>query len=77
LTATQQVDRLLAPSGDDELAPSGKYRLDAEVEAIGELDGPIVRITTPHIPLPAAGSLEDPAMPSADRIALTVRKHMD
>jgi pyruvate/2-oxoglutarate/acetoin dehydrogenase E1 component len=46
-------------------------------EAIGDLDGPIVRITTPHIPLPAADALEDLAMPSADRIAETVRKHMD
>ena len=38
-------------------------------EAFYDLDGPTVRITTPHIPLPSADSLEDLAMPSADRIA--------
>jgi acetoin:2,6-dichlorophenolindophenol oxidoreductase subunit beta len=45
-------------------------------EAIDDLDGPIVRITTPHIPLPAAAALEDIAMPTVDRIAETVRKQM-
>src|SRR5579864_3290912 len=33
-------------------------------EAFWDLDGPIVRITTPHIPLPAADHLEDLALPS-------------
>jgi len=42
-------------------------------ECFYDLDGPIVRITTPHIPLPAAAELEDLAMPSAERIAATVR----
>jgi len=43
-------------------------------EAFWDLDGPIVRITTPHIPLPAADNLEDLALPSADRIVETVRR---
>jgi len=38
-------------------------------EAFYDLDGPPVRITTPHIPLPAADTLEDLALPSVDRIA--------
>jgi acetoin:2,6-dichlorophenolindophenol oxidoreductase subunit beta len=38
-------------------------------EAFYDLDGPPVRITTPHIPLPAADILEDLALPSVDRIA--------
>jgi pyruvate dehydrogenase E1 component beta subunit len=38
-------------------------------EAFYDLDGPTVRITTPHIPLPSADTLEDLAMPSADLIA--------
>ena len=38
-------------------------------EAFWDLDGPTVRITTPHIPLPSAESLEDLAMPSVERIA--------
>lgn len=43
-------------------------------EAFWNLDGPIVRITTPHIPLPASDSLEDLAMPSPDEIVSAVRK---
>jgi pyruvate dehydrogenase E1 component beta subunit len=42
-------------------------------EAFWSLDGPIVRVTTPHIPLPATGNLEDMAMPTVDRIADAVR----
>ena len=43
-------------------------------ECFWDLDGPIQRITTPHIPLPSADSLEDLVMPSADAVALTVGK---
>jgi pyruvate dehydrogenase E1 component beta subunit len=46
-------------------------------EAFWDLDAPIVRITTPHIPLPAADALEDLAMPSADSIATTIEKAMN
>lgn len=46
-------------------------------EAFWDLDGPSIRITTPHIPLPAAASLEDLALPSADRIAATIRQSVD
>jgi acetoin:2,6-dichlorophenolindophenol oxidoreductase subunit beta len=46
-------------------------------EAFYDLDGPIVRITTPHIPLPAADSLEDLAIPSVERIVTTVAKSMN
>jgi len=42
-----------------------------------DLDGPIVRITTPHIPLPAADALEDLAIPSAASIAERVSTTMD
>jgi acetoin:2,6-dichlorophenolindophenol oxidoreductase subunit beta len=45
-------------------------------EAFWDLDGPVVRITTPHIPLPAAEALEDMAIPSVDRITETITKHM-
>src|ERR1700748_2214639 len=38
-------------------------------ECFYDLDGPPVRITTPHIPLPSADILEDLAIPSVDRIA--------
>jgi pyruvate dehydrogenase E1 component beta subunit len=45
-------------------------------ECFDDLDGPIVRITTPHVPLPAADVLEDAAMPSVDRIIETVKGAM-
>jgi pyruvate dehydrogenase E1 component beta subunit len=40
------------------------------------LDAPIVRITTPHIPLPSAATLEDLAVPSVDRIVDTIRRRL-
>jgi len=43
-------------------------------EGFFTLDGPIVRVTTPHLPLPAADALEDLALPSADSIAEGVRR---
>jgi pyruvate dehydrogenase E1 component beta subunit len=46
-------------------------------EIFFKLDGPVIRITTPHIPIPAAESLEDLAIPSVDRIYATVLKTMD
>jgi pyruvate dehydrogenase E1 component beta subunit len=46
-------------------------------EAIYSLDGPVVRITTPHVPLAANPVLEDAQMPSADRIADVVRTTME
>jgi len=42
-------------------------------EAFWSLDAPIIRITTPHIPLPAAANLEDGTIPSVDRIVETIR----
>lgn len=45
-------------------------------EAFWDLDGPVVRITTPHVPLPAAPNLEDLALPDADRIADTIERSL-
>jgi acetoin:2,6-dichlorophenolindophenol oxidoreductase subunit beta len=45
-------------------------------EAFYDLDGPPVRITTPHVPLPAADILEDMILPTVDRIAETVRRSL-
>ncbi|OLB75047.1 MAG: alpha-ketoacid dehydrogenase subunit beta [Actinobacteria bacterium 13_2_20CM_2_71_6] len=41
-------------------------------ECFWKLDGPVVRITSPHIPLPAADALEDLAIPSVERIVETI-----
>ena len=46
-------------------------------EIFYDLDGPVVRITTPHIPLPAADALEDLAIPSVERVVTTVTKSMN
>jgi pyruvate/2-oxoglutarate/acetoin dehydrogenase E1 component len=46
-------------------------------ECFWNLDAPIIRITTPHVPLPAADRLEDATLPSVDRIVETVRRSMD
>jgi pyruvate/2-oxoglutarate/acetoin dehydrogenase E1 component len=45
-------------------------------EGFWHLDGPVQRITTPHIPLPSADSLEDLVLPSADLITQIVEKGM-
>jgi len=45
-------------------------------EGLFSLDGPPVRITTQHIPLPSTESLEDLAIPSVSRIAETVRRSL-
>jgi pyruvate/2-oxoglutarate/acetoin dehydrogenase E1 component len=46
-------------------------------EGFYSLDAPIVRITTPHIPLPSAASLEDLALPTVDRIVTTVQRRLE
>lgn len=46
-------------------------------EAIYELDAPVVRITTPHVPLAANPILEDAQMPSAGRIAETIHRTLE
>ncbi len=45
-------------------------------EAFYDLDGPPIRITSPHIPLPAADLLEDMVIPSVDRVVETIRRSM-
>ncbi len=45
-------------------------------EGFYSLDAPIVRITTPHIPLPSAAALEDLAIPSVERIVETIRRRL-
>ena len=45
-------------------------------EAFWDLDGPIVRVTTPHVPLPSGDVLEDAAIPTAGRIAAEIEAAM-
>src|ERR1700726_5335318 len=46
-------------------------------EGFYELAGPPVRITTPHVPLPAADVLEDMILPTVDRIAERVKQSLE
>lgn len=46
-------------------------------EAFYDLDSPVVRITTDHIPLPASDILEDATIPSVARIVETVIRSLD
>jgi pyruvate dehydrogenase E1 component beta subunit len=45
-------------------------------ELIYKLDGPIVRVTSPHVPLPAADALEDAVLPSVARIVEGVKRSL-
>jgi pyruvate dehydrogenase E1 component beta subunit len=45
-------------------------------ECFYDLDGPIVRVTTPHVPLPAADALEDSVLPSVERTVEGVTRAM-
>jgi pyruvate/2-oxoglutarate/acetoin dehydrogenase E1 component len=49
----------------------------AAEECFWSLDAPIIRITTPHIPLPSADRLEDATIPSVERIVREIREKMD
>ena len=46
-------------------------------EVFWSLDGPIVRVTTPHIPLAAANNLEDAMLPSPEKVVAAVTKLVD
>lgn len=46
-------------------------------ELFWDLDGPIVRVTTPHVPLAAANNLEDAQLPSPERIVARVKELVD
>lgn len=43
-------------------------------ECFWHLDGPLTRVTTPHIPLASSDALEDEMLPSVDRIVAAVEK---
>ena len=46
-------------------------------EIFDSLKGPVVRITTPHIPLPSADRLEDAVIPSPARIVEDVKRALE
>ena len=46
-------------------------------EAFFDLDQPVIRITTDHIPLPSADALEDATIPSVSRITEVITRTLD
>lgn len=70
-----KTSRLLTVEENPRLVGWGAEVVSIAVEeCFWDLDGPVVRITTPHIPLPSADALEDLAIPSVDRIVTTVEE---
>jgi len=46
-------------------------------EVFDALKGPVLRITTPHVPLPAADQLEDAVVPNVARITAEIKRALD
>ena len=78
LSSVEKTSRLFTVEENPRLCGWGAEVVSiVDEEAFWSLDGPSIRITTPHIPLPAAAALEDQAIPSVDRIYETVAKSLD
>jgi len=75
LASVEKTSRLVTVEENPRLCGWGAEVVSIVAEeCFYDLDGPIVRITTPHVPLPAADALEDHAVPSVDRIVETVQR---
>ncbi len=75
LDSFDRTGRLFTVDGNPRLLGVGAEIVSiATEEAFWDLDGPVHRITKPHIPLPSADSLEDLVIPSVEAIAHTVEK---
>ena len=78
LTETSRTGRLVTVEENPRLCGWGaEIASIAAEECFYDLDGPIIRITTPHLPLPAADALEDMALPSVTRIVDTIRTEIN
>ena len=78
LTSVEKTGRLFTVEENPRLCGWGAELVSIVAEeGFWSLDGPSIRITTPHVPLPAAASLEDLALPSVDRIYETVSKSVE
>jgi acetoin:2,6-dichlorophenolindophenol oxidoreductase subunit beta len=78
LASIEKTSRLFTVEENPRLCGWGAEVVSiAAEEAIYALDGPVVRITTPHVPLAANPVLEDAQMPSVERIAATIRTTLE
>jgi acetoin:2,6-dichlorophenolindophenol oxidoreductase subunit beta len=78
LDAVARTGQLFTVEENPRLCGWGAEIVSVVVEEIwDDLDGPPIRITTPHVPLPSSDTLEDGTIPSVTRIVETVRKVME
>ncbi|MXZ53145.1 MAG: alpha-ketoacid dehydrogenase subunit beta [Acidimicrobiaceae bacterium] len=78
LTACSQTGRIFTVEENPRLCGWGAEVASIVMEeAFFDLDQPVIRITTDHIPLPSADSLEDATIPSVSRITEVVEKTLD
>ncbi|MFC7640525.1 transketolase C-terminal domain-containing protein [Streptosporangium lutulentum] len=78
LDAVARTGQLFTVEENPRLCGWGAEIVSVVVEEIwDDLDGPPIRITTPHVPLPSSDTLEDATIPSVTRIVDTVRKVME
>jgi pyruvate/2-oxoglutarate/acetoin dehydrogenase E1 component len=77
-TSVTKTSRLFTVEESPRLCGWGAELVSIVVEeCFYDLDGPVQRITAPHVPLPAADSLEDAVIPSVERIVDAVRRSLD
>ena len=78
LEAVEQTGRLVTVEENPRLCGWGAEIASIVAEEMfWHLDGPVVRVATPHIPLPSADALEDAVMPSPQKIVDAVVKLAD
>jgi pyruvate dehydrogenase E1 component beta subunit len=78
LEETEKTGRLVTVEENPRLCGWGAEIASIVAEEMfWSLDGPIVRVTTPHVPLSAADNLEDAMLPNAARIVDQVRRLVD
>jgi len=75
MNAVRQTGRMITVEENPRLCGWGAEVASLVAEELFEdLDGAIIRVTTPHVPLPAADVLEDATIPSVQRIVDAARK---
>jgi len=78
LASVEKTSRLFTVEENPRLAGWGAEIVSLVAdEGFWSLDAPLVRITTPHVPLAAAPVLEDAALPTVERIVDTVRRRLE
>jgi pyruvate dehydrogenase E1 component beta subunit len=77
LGSVSRTSRLFTVEENPRLCGWGAEIVSIAIEEVfWDLDGPPIRITTPHIPLPSAAALEDLAVPSVNEIVKRVSSSM-